>query len=186
MPIKRFREVNHISEDPEPFVDKIKGLTVGPQTLARLNSVSTYRANGSQVKVEDVQNPMYGQTSWKQYTWPSDEAGLAETDALSKKIVDLFKNPSFWTEFKNIGGVDDNEIGAQEKYVKWFNQNIKPALDKLGEKNGNARTILWAHKQISSKVLGGQTSDSVQWSLNYVGPNGSIVRAKNYDVDTDF
>jgi hypothetical protein len=99
-----------------------------------------------------------------------------EEEEISELIVNLFKNQTFWKDYK---GINDDEEGALKKYDAWWKTDVQPRLNKLGHSN-NTNTILDANKRIRKALLGNESSDKVSWMLFLWGGQ------HDFEVDTDF
>lgn len=98
---------------------------------------------------------------------------------ISDKISALFRNPSFWAQYK--GTFNDDEDAALNAFNNWWRTSITPMLAKLPSTDVNTQTIIRIQPSIQQALLGSSTSDTVSWSIS-----GAQGMSKAYQVDTDF
>jgi len=112
--------------------------------------------------------------------WSRTDADQKLAEQASQTIVDLFKNASWFSEFK--GTFNDDEAGAIAKFSPWWTKNVQPTIDKLNDKDSNKKTLNKLFNTIISKMEGGTSNDTASWRIW----NAANDTGKRYSVDTDF
>ena len=154
--ITAFRAGQKIEGDPAVTLDKIKGVTVGPKTLAKVNELIANPpapAAAPAAAAPAAEAPAAAPAAEAPAAAPAAPAA-PNAEPIIELITAQFGDAAFWKPFKGRGGIfgNDDEKAAVEGFTAWFNTTIKPMVDKLPATDPNKAAFVSLLATLTSAI----------------------------------
>ena len=159
--IDAFRKAQKIEGDPAVTIDKIKGVTVGPKTLAKVNELITNPPKPAEpapaapaaAAAPAAEAPAAAAEAPAAAAAPAAPAA-PNAEPIIELITAQFGDAAFWKPFKGRGGIfgNDDEKAAVEGFTAWFNTTIKPMVDKLPATDPNKAAFVSLLATLTSAI----------------------------------